>query len=109
LNQNGFFVFDYLNPNFLKNNIVESSEKEIGDLTILEKRRINDKRIEKEIIIKDSENMHRFFESVQLYSYNEILKVFNNNGFTEIRSFGSYSEDIYDENESERMIIIFKK
>jgi SAM-dependent methyltransferase len=109
LNQNGFFVFDYLNPNFLKNNIVESSEKEIGDLTILEKRRINDKRIEKEIIIKDSENMHRFFESVQLYSYNEILKVFNNNGFTEMRSFGSYSEDIYDENESERMIIIFKK
>lgn len=109
LNRNGYFVFDYLNPNFLKKNVVESSEKKVANLTILEKRRINGKRIEKEIIIKDSENMHSFFESVQLYSYNEILKVFNNNGFNQISSFGSYSEDIYDENESERMIIIFKK
>lgn len=109
LNRNGYFVFDYLNPNFLKKNVVESSEKKVANLTILEKRRINGKRIEKEIIIKDSENMHRFFESVQLYSYNEILKVFNNNGFNQISSFGSYSEDIYDENESERMIIIFQK
>jgi len=109
LNRNGYFVFDYLNPNFLKKNVVESSEKKVANLTILEKRRINGKRIEKEIIIKDSENMHRFFESVQLYSYNEILKVFNNNGFNQISSFGSYFEDIYDENESERMIIIFQK
>lgn len=109
LYKNGYFVFDYLNPNYVINNLVKSSQKYINNIEIFESRKIENNRVEKEIVISDSKNMHRFLESVRLYSLNEILTVFTKYGFNVLKTFGDYSENIYNEDESERMIIIFKR
>jgi len=109
IKKNGYFVFDYLNPNFVKNNLVKFSEKVVNNIKIIENRKISNNRVEKEILISDSENMHRFFESVQLYSFKEIINVFTNKGFRAINTFGNYSSEKFDENISERMIIIFQR
>jgi len=109
VNKNGYFVFDYLNPSFVKNNLVKSSERLVKDITISERRKIKNNRVEKEILISDSKIMHRFYESVQLYSFNEIINAFKKNGFNAVNTFGNYSEEKYDENLSERMVIIFKR
>ncbi|MCF6270238.1 MAG: class I SAM-dependent methyltransferase [Melioribacteraceae bacterium] len=109
LSVGGYFVFDYLNPEFVKKNLIESSEKIIDRKRIIERRKIKNNRVEKEIVIIEDEFRHRYFESVQLYSFQEILTMFKHFGFYSIKEFGNYSGDIYNENSSERMIIIFKK
>ncbi|MCF6271166.1 MAG: hypothetical protein L3J41_15745 [Melioribacteraceae bacterium] len=75
----------------------------------MEHRRIINDRVVKEIEIKGDEFSHRYFESVKLYSFQEILNVFKTFGFNPIKKFGSYNSDIFSENSSERMIIIFKR
>lgn len=108
LNNNGYFIFDYLNPNYIKKNLVKTSQSNIDNIKYLENRSINNKRVEKEIVISDDENKHRYFESVRLYSYDKILSMFSSYGFEEIKVFGNYVGASYDENNSERMIILFK-
>ncbi|MBU0473029.1 MAG: class I SAM-dependent methyltransferase [Bacteroidetes bacterium] len=109
LSENGYFILDYLNPNYVINNLVKSSQKNINNMKIIENRKIINNRVEKEIVISDSKNKHRFLESVRLYSLNEILSVFTKYGFNIVETFGDYSENIYNKDESERMIIIFKR
>lgn len=109
IKQNGYLVFDYLNPAFVRNNLVNSSSKSINNLEITEKRQIKENRVEKEIIITDENNLHRFYESVHLYSYNQIVNMFMNYEFRVSKLFGNYFGDEYSENDSERMIIIFEK
>jgi len=109
LTKNGYFIFDYLNPNYVKNNLVQSSSKNIGKLSIEENRKIVNNRVEKEIIISDENNLHRYFESVRLYSLSQILSMFLENEFVLYKSFGNYSGDDYDEEQSKRMILFFRK
>ena len=109
LMNNGYFIFDYLNPNYVKKNLIKISNKKIDNINILEKRSINLNRVNKEIIISDDKNMHRYFESVRLYSFNEISDVFAKHGLKIFKIFGNYKGDFYNEENSERMIIFFKK
>lgn len=105
----GYFVFDYLNPKYVERNLIEYSEKIIDTKNIIEERRIQNGRVEKEIEIVNDKFKHRYFESVQLYSIQELLIMFKDFGFHAIKKYGNYSGDFYDENSSERMIIIFKR
>ncbi len=109
VNKGGYFVFDYLNPSYVEKNLIRHSEQIIDSKKILEERRIQNGRVEKEIVIENDKFKHRYFESVQLYSFKELLFVFKNFGFHAIKKYGNYNGDLYDENNSERMIIIFQK
>jgi hypothetical protein len=102
-------VFDYLNPTYVVNNLIKSSEKSINNYNIVEHRSIKNNRVEKEIVISNSDNLHRFYESVRLYSYQEIVTMFKKYGFQIIKEFGDYKGSIYDEKTSERMILFFTK
>lgn len=105
----GYFVFDYLNPDYVRENLIQHSKQIIDSKKIVEDRRIQNGRVEKEIVIENDKFKHRYFESVQLYSFKELLFVFKNFGFHAIKKYGNYNGDLYDENNSERMIIIFQK
>jgi len=105
----GYFIFDYLNPKYVKKNLIKSSEKIIDKKRIIEQRKIKNNRVEKEIVIVDDKFSHRYFESVQLYSFQEILTMFKYFGFYSTNKFGNYKGVEYSEQTSERMIIIFKK
>ncbi len=109
LNKNGYFIFDYLNPTYVKNNLINISHKKIDNLNIIEKRKIISSRVEKEIIISNDENMHRYFESVRLYSFDEILSMFYKYGFEVSKIFGNYIGSKYSEDNSERMIIVLRR
>jgi len=105
----GYFVLDYLNPKYVEMNLIKKSEQIIGSKKIIEERSIKNRRVEKEIEIADDKFRHRYFESVQLYSFQELFFVFKDYGFHAIKEYGNYNGDPYDENSSERMIIIFQK
>lgn len=109
LKKNGFFVLDYVNKNYLTENLIPSSLKKINSYTVEEKREIKDDRVIKTIKISDSLKRKEFYESVKLYSIDFILERFLSFGYSVLRIFGDYNGNEYDEQTSERLIIIFKK
>lgn len=56
LTKNGFYVLDYFNEKFVRNNLVPYSKKYFKDIIIIEERKINLDRVEKKIIIKENIN-----------------------------------------------------
>jgi len=104
----GYYVFDYLNKDQVKNNLVPQSERKIGDKIITETREINNDRVNKLIKIKDDSGYKEFEESVRLYSEKEISLGFSQAGYKEIVRFGDYNGNPFSKN-SERLIIIFQK
>lgn len=109
LNENGFYVLDYLNKNYLLANLTGESEKEINGRIIIEKRKVVNNRIIKEIQIKKGLEEQHFIESVRLYSKTEIDEQFKKIGFTIVSVFGDYDGTNYDEQNSSRLISFFKK
>lgn len=106
--EDGYLVLDYINANFLKNNLVEESEKIINGRTIIEKRRIQEDKVIKNIEIRNNGETKSFIESVKLYDYEILENNFVKLGYKVHEVFGNYKGDIFDNNSSDRLIIIFK-
>ncbi len=109
LNKKGIFIFDYLNKNYVINNLVKKSKKSINNKTIIEFRKINGNRVEKEIIINTGKEEKKFNESVMMYSKEQIIDGFNNCGFKVYKIFGNYSGEMYKDYDSDRLLIFFTK
>jgi len=109
LNKNGIYVLDYFNKNYLVNNLTSESERNLNGKKIIERRKIVNNRIIKEILIADKNKENRFVESVRLYSKNEIISEFSRIGFNLIKTFGDYEGNSFDENTSTRIILFFQK
>jgi len=109
LKDNGYYVFDYLNPVYIENNLVPFSKSIKNNREIIEEREIIGGRVEKLISIKSNSGTRKYKESVKLYSYNEIESMFSKIGFNIQKSFGDYSGNEFNESKSNRMLIILKK
>ncbi len=109
LNENGFYVLDYFNKNYLLANLTAENEKLIDGKIIIEKRKVVNDRIIKEIQIKNGLEEQHFIESVRLYSKIEIDREFKKIGFIPVSVFGDYDGTNYDEQNSSRLILFFKK
>jgi 2-polyprenyl-3-methyl-5-hydroxy-6-metoxy-1,4-benzoquinol methylase len=109
LNKNGYYVLDYLNQEFLKENLVNKTEKIVDGKEILENRYISDGRVNKKITIKKGNEISEYLESVKLYSYSELAEKFGDLGFKVVKVFGDYLGHNYQNESSERCIIIFQK
>ncbi len=75
LRPEGYFMLDYLNPTYVRNNLVAQSVKEHGDYKIREYRSISPdgERVEKKIVIENwGGEDHIYHESVRLYEYEEM-------------------------------------
>lgn len=109
LNKNGYFVLDYFNRDFLINNLIPSSSKEYNGLMIKEKREIKGDRVVKSINIIKENRSKLFFESVRLYSKDYILERFSGFGYSLAQLFGDYNGSSFNEDKSQRLIMIFRK
>ncbi|KAF0153637.1 MAG: SAM-dependent methyltransferase [Ignavibacteria bacterium] len=109
LNKKGFYVLDYLNEKTLRKNLVAQSEKEVNGKRIIERREISGNRVVKEINVLCKNQNHKFFESVRLYSKDEIVEKAKSFGFVVQRIFGDYLGGEFDENSSNRLITVFRK
>lgn len=109
LKEGGYFVLDYLNKNYLIDNLVPENIEIVGDKKIIQKRRIENDRVIKDIEISNAGGKAEFFESVKLYYPEDIEKAFSNFGYTLVDRFGEYSGDTFDEKISSRYIAVFKK
>jgi len=74
-----------------------------------ENRKIINGRIEKIIKIKNPESEIEFIESVKIYSFEQLKTEITKIGFELVKTFGNYSGEKFDIENSQRLIMIFKK
>ncbi len=109
LQKDGLYVLDFLNKTYVEKNLIPRSEKKVNNKVIIENRKISAGRVIKNIQILEGENQLNYVESVRLYSADDIVENFEDIGFKIEKIFGSYSGEEYSKEDSQRLIIIFKK
>mgnify|MGYP000957610033 CR=1 FL=1 len=108
LKQGGFFVLDYLNSEYLLDNIEPETVSEINELIIIQRRKILKNRVIKDIQIKKNGYQKNYREEVTLYSKADITAFFQTAGFTIVDLFGNYNGESF-KSSSPRLILIGKK
>ncbi|MCW8849149.1 MAG: class I SAM-dependent methyltransferase [Melioribacteraceae bacterium] len=109
LSNGGYYILDYLNKNYLEENLIDKTEKIFDDKQIRESRIITEGRVIKKITITKENENSEFLESVKLYSYDELVSNFEKIGYRKIKVFGDYHGNEFEKESSERCIIIFQK
>jgi len=106
LENNGYFVLDYFNKNFVENNLVPSTVDEFDGSVITQNRFIEGERIIKEITIDKKGKINKYFESVRMFSKDELINMLQNLGFRIIKTFGDFKGKSFELESSPRIIII---
>ncbi len=106
---NGYFIIDYFNASYVKNNLVESEKMYSSNYEFIITKKLENDRISKKITVLDNAKTLVFYEKVRMYSFTEMRQLFENYSLRLEKAYGSYQLSPYHELESERMILIFKK
>lgn len=109
LMDDGYFILDFFNSNYLKENLVEFSEEKLDGAEIHQYRKIIDKRVNKKIVITKNGSLNTYFESVRMYTKEELVNAVQNIGFEIHKTFGDFLGDKFEQFTSPRLILICKK
>ena len=99
----GHVVIDYLNPTYVRENLNPFSKRTLGNMIIEEKRWIDDKFVNKHIIIKDDSGVRELWERVRMYPLSMMKQFLIAAGIDEINVYGNYALTPYSDG-SKRMI-----
>ncbi len=109
LKNDGYFFFDFLNSDFLRENLVSETVSQCENAVITQKRRIENGMVVKDIFIDNDAKQLHYKERVRLYSCEKLLKMLKTAGFTIEKTFGNYSGDEFLKEKSPRFIAIARK
>ena len=109
LRPNGYFIFDFLNLERTLADLVEKESKEIDGIRFDIERNFDGKFIKKSIAVVDDGKEHHFEEKVRVFRFDEIKEMMRKQGLIATEVFGDFELNPYDEQHSERMILICKK
>jgi len=109
LKDGGYFVIDYFNRSYLLKNLIPTSVFSKNGLRITQKRSIQENRVVKNISIDSNGLVEEFYESVSLYSYDEMIAYIKKAGFIILKEYGDYYGNTFNKESSPRLIIFAKK
>lgn len=111
LKPGGRFIIDFLNPAYVKMNLVPESSRESEGQRIDERRQIENGYVKKEITITDSNGgePRQYNERVKLYTCDAFQLMVEEAGLCIDQIHGSYEEDQYEPETSPRMIFIGRR
>jgi hypothetical protein len=98
-----------MNKNFVRNTLVPLSVDETDNGTIIQNRYIKGERIIKEIIIEREGKQNKYYESVRMFSYDELISIMQKIGFRVLKTFGDFLGNPFELETSPRIIIISRK
>ena len=108
LKKGGFFVFDFLNAEKVKANLVAKEIKIVDEITFnIERKIINGFIIKNISFVADGKN-HSFTEQVKYLDVDKVKTYLEKVGFTICNIFGNYTLTTFDRKKSDRLIIIAK-
>ncbi len=108
LNDVGFGVIDFMNSDYVINNLISEDNKTVDDIDFSLKRKFEDGYIVKDISFNVENNDYQFQERVRAFSLNDFQSLFEKAGVHLLDVFGDYSLRKYDKQSSERLVMIFK-
>ncbi|MBZ0327456.1 MAG: class I SAM-dependent methyltransferase [Altibacter sp.] len=107
LKPNGFGVIDFLNVNFVAENLVKEELKVVEGIEFHINRYMKNGYIVKDILFTHSSREYSFTEKVKALTLSDFKNYFEMAGATLKQSFGDYHLHPFDEKTSERLILIF--
>ncbi len=110
LQPGGIFLLDYLNRDYLIDNLVPQDENPLPNGHVQNVRCLTPqcRRVEKTTTFVQNGKKRRFHESVRLYSHAEMIRRFRTAGFVDVRSYSSFQGRAFSP-DSERLILVAKK
>ena len=106
---NGCFILDFLNEQWVKNTLVPQAITKKGDIEFHISKRIEDQHVIKDINFKDQGEAFHFFEKVKLHTLEEIGSYAEEFGFERVKIYGDYHLGAFDRDTSPRCINVFRK
>lgn len=108
LRKNGYFVFDFLNAAFVKATLVPKETKVVDNITFNITREIKNGFIVKNISFIADNKQHSYTERVKYLDSTKMQNYFKKVGFTITHIFGNYHLNTYENQTSNRLIIVAK-
>lgn len=109
LTNDGCFVIDFLNVSKIISTLKASETKTVEGLDFSIKRKVENGMIIKEINFVDKGTNFQFSEQVQAFHLNDFSSMLNESGFKITSVFGDYTMKEFNEENSDRLILICKK
>lgn len=109
LKPDGVLLIDFMNAKKTIDNLVEKEIVEIDGITFNITRNFDNQHIFKHINFFADEKEHRYMERVQALTLVDFEVLLSQHGFDLIRTFGDFNLNPFDENTSDRLILLAKK
>lgn len=109
LKPGGVFVIDFMNAKKVVANLVDHEEKSIEGVQFIIDRKVESGMIEKSIQVVDGETKLRFVEEVDELYRSDFEELLINSGFSIQDAFGDYNLSAFEEELSDRLIIVATK
>ena len=108
LNDYGFGVIDFMNVNYVIENLVPEDVKVVDGLAFHQKRSVQDGYIIKDISFEVDKKTYHFQERVKAFTLTDFEKLFEEANCFLLDVFGDYKLRKFDKSFSERLVLIFK-
>lgn len=108
LNESGLAVIDFMNSDYVIENLVPEEVKVIDNITFFLRRSVVDGYILKDIEFVYEQKTYKFQERVRAFTLRDFEALFEKAGVYLLDVFGDYKLNKYRSATSERLIMIFK-
>ena len=108
LNPNGIAIIDFMNSKKVIKNLVPEETQIIDGITFKLTRYVENGFIVKEINFDADGEHHTYFEKVKCLDLTKINLYLNSVGFKIKHTFGNYQLDAFNENTSDRLILVLE-
>jgi len=109
LNPQGLFIIDFMNAVKVVNTLVEKESKLASGITFDIQRRYDGTHIYKDIQFEADRHAYAFTERVQAVRFNDFKSLLEAEDFEIIRTFGDFNLNGFQEETSDRLILIAQK
>lgn len=108
LNEFGFGVIDFMNTDFIIENLVPEETKIVNDINFHLKRYVENGYIIKDINFEDNGQQYEFQERVRAFTLTDFEQLFEKAGVYLLDIFGDYKLNKFHKSTSKRLVMIFK-
>lgn len=108
LNDSGFGVIDFMNTDYVIQNLVNKDIKTVNGIDFLQQRRVENGYIIKDISFSFEGEDYQFQERVKAFSLSDFKALFEQAGVYLLDVFGDYKLSKFDKSTSQRLVMIFK-
>jgi SAM-dependent methyltransferase len=109
LKNNGKYIVDFMNVEKVIRNLKKEETKTIDSITFNISKKVENGFIQKNIQFTDCGKNHQYQENVEAITLNDFERYFKHAGLHAENVFGSYMLEEFDEQNSDRLIIIAEK